>query len=293
MVPFDTTPVRLASALLIDRSLTPQPLVLDWDPQFLAECVEEQQFGEVYTHPSVAALASHSQQQDDSSCSFADCMSLFTAPETLRDTEQVRCSDCKKHEDATRSLELFSLPRILVIHLKRLLPHEKLFTLVNAPMRGFDPSKFMSHSSTQKKELYDLYAVINHLGMNNAGHYTISCLNHADKTWYYYNDSKVSAIAAEDVITNDAYMFFYQRRDVSSDSTLIVSEQTREHLEEPLSKEQTLALDTIAEEERQYRSSCSWSSLFSPYTLALIMVAVAYLLSVADKLNHSAHGRYR
>jgi ubiquitin carboxyl-terminal hydrolase 4/11 len=54
------------------------------------------------------------------------------------------------------------------------------------------------HVITLKDEpepvLYDLYAVSNHFGSLNGGHYTATCLNEATGKWYYFNDSSASPV---------------------------------------------------------------------------------------------------
>ncbi len=53
--------------------------------------------------------------------SFADVVTTFTTPELLQGADQIYCSACRRTEDATKTLQLWSLPTIFVIHLKRLL----------------------------------------------------------------------------------------------------------------------------------------------------------------------------
>lgn len=50
------------------------------------------------------------------------------------------CSSCKQHQLATKKLDLWMLPEVLIIHLKRFsfskLSREKLDTLVQFPIRS-------------------------------------------------------------------------------------------------------------------------------------------------------------
>ena len=39
------------------------------------------------------------------------------------------------------------------------------------------------------KAVYDLYAVSNHYGTMNGGHYTAMCQNPVNKLWYEFDDS--------------------------------------------------------------------------------------------------------
>ncbi|KAJ8411996.1 hypothetical protein AAFF_G00142630 [Aldrovandia affinis] len=57
--------------------------------------------------------------------------------------------------------------------------------------------------------LYNLYAVCNHSGTVNMGHYTAYCLE--ESGWYCYNDSRVTPISESHLQSNQAYVLFYQR----------------------------------------------------------------------------------
>jgi ubiquitin C-terminal hydrolase len=40
--------------------------------------------------------------------------------------------------------------------------------------------------------LYDLYAVVHHLGALSAGHYVASVKSHTTGRWHYFNDNQVT-----------------------------------------------------------------------------------------------------
>ena len=60
--------------------------------------------------------------------------------------------------------------------------------------------------------IYDLYAVSNHYGSLNGGHYTAHAKN-IDGSWYNFNDSSVSLANTNRVCSSGAYVLFYRRRD--------------------------------------------------------------------------------
>lgn len=64
--------------------------------------------------------------------------------------------------------------------------------------------------------VYDLYAVCNHYGNMQGGHYTAFCKNAATNHWYSFNDSKATEMREEEVVTRAAYLLFYQRRSAAS-----------------------------------------------------------------------------
>lgn len=50
---------------------------------------------------------------------LTECIELFTKTEKLSASDPWYCSKCKKHQQATKKFDLWKLPEILVIHLKR------------------------------------------------------------------------------------------------------------------------------------------------------------------------------
>ena len=68
--------------------------------------------------------------------------------------------------------------------------------------------------------IYDLYAVCNHHGSDlQSGHYTATCKNPTDGQWYHFDDVHTRVLDKRDVVTVDAYILFYQRRQVQNESS--------------------------------------------------------------------------
>ena len=51
--------------------------------------------------------------------SLEKCLAHFTAPEVLSEQDTWYCSKCKEHVRARKTMALWSVPRLLVVHLKR------------------------------------------------------------------------------------------------------------------------------------------------------------------------------
>ena len=68
--------------------------------------------------------------------------------------------------------------------------------------------------------VYDLYAVCNHSGTLSRGHYTAFCKNPADGRWYNYDDTSVQQLTDDQILTSGAYMLFYVRQSLLSQSPL-------------------------------------------------------------------------
>lgn len=65
---------------------------------------------------------------------------------------------------------------MLVIHLKRFsysrsMKH-KLETFVDFPIHGFDLTRYVANKNNSRRQLYELYALTNHIGGMGSGHYT-------------------------------------------------------------------------------------------------------------------------
>lgn len=86
------------------------------------------------------------------------------------------CPSCKTPQQASKKLDLWRLPEILVIHLKRFSYNHyfqnKLETLVDFPVYDLDISTYITHRSNQLSSRYMLYAISNHYGGLGGGHYT-------------------------------------------------------------------------------------------------------------------------
>ncbi len=208
-----------------------------WGPQ--EELVDE----------SVAATRGKGKGAQKRKLSIDDCLDEFTKTEQLGSDDLWYCPSCKEFRQATKKFDLWKVPDILVVHLKRFsagrYSRDKLDDLVDFPVEGLDlsnrveGSKVVHRLEKQGYELpvstsrahtpeigaeanddavavdapvYDLYAVDNHYGGLGGGHYTAYAKNHATGQWYYYDDSSVRPVEADACKTSAAYLLFYRRR---------------------------------------------------------------------------------
>uniref|UniRef100_A0A8C1QSQ4 ubiquitinyl hydrolase 1 n=1 Tax=Cyprinus carpio TaxID=7962 RepID=A0A8C1QSQ4_CYPCA len=145
-----------------------------------------------------------------------DCIELFTTKEKLGADDPWYCPHCKQHQQATKKLDLWSVPPVLVVHLKRFsysrYMRDKLDSLVDFPLRDLDMSEFLINPNAGPCR-YDLIAVSNHYGGMGGGHYTAFAKNKEDQKWYSFDDSSVSPSSEEQIVSKAAYVLFYQRQD--------------------------------------------------------------------------------
>ncbi|KAK0424337.1 hypothetical protein QR680_008618 [Steinernema hermaphroditum] len=156
---------------------------------------------------------------EDSTVDISECLDLFTTEEQLGKDDLWYCPHCKKHRKASKKLDLWRLPDILMVHLKRFQhtrwSRNKITTHVKFPVRGLDLTSRVIGNS-EKTNVYDLIAISNHRGGFGSGHYTATGLN--NDTWYDFNDARVSKLQnLPDVkSSSEAYMLMYRRRDMNA-----------------------------------------------------------------------------
>ncbi|KAG0447544.1 hypothetical protein HPP92_028275 [Vanilla planifolia] len=149
------------------------------------------------------------------------CLESFLKEEPLGPEDMWYCPSCKKHQQASKKLDLWRLPEVLVIHLKRFSYNRyiknKLETLVDFPIHDLDLSNYVSYKKTQEtSNLYGLYAISNHYGNMGGGHYTAYVYHEAEDRWYDFDDRHVYPISGDSIKTSAAYVLFYKRVQKSS-----------------------------------------------------------------------------
>ena len=72
--------------------------------------------------------------------------------------------------------------------------------------------RFVKSNSTVRK--YRLYAVSNHYGTMDGGHYTAYCRNIDYNKWFKFDDCNVMELKGNEVRSSNAYILFYCASDV-------------------------------------------------------------------------------
>lgn len=159
--------------------------------------------------------------------SVSACMRAFSASEFLREKNKFFCEKCNGLQEAERRMKIRKLPQILALHLKRfkfeqeiqrhvklqhVVRYETTLRLGNTTDDAVDPDR-----------LYELYAVVVHLGgASYHGHY-IACVRTDHLGWILYDDEHVERvpesvvmrfIGGEDSGTACAYVLFYRTVDI-------------------------------------------------------------------------------
>lgn len=170
------------------------------------------------------------QAESERPASLASCLDCFLQHEKLDPQDSWYCPRCKDHVQADKKLDLWSLPEVLVVHLKRFSYtsrlRDKLTTPVDFPLEGLDLSAHLL-TGQPVPPVYDLFAVSNHMGGLGGGHYTAYAKQPGTEQWYCFDDSRVSEVPADQVVSPNAYVLFYHRRQEAADRSNALTQVLR------------------------------------------------------------------
>lgn len=180
-------------------------IVLDWDDQiyealFEGKSRDDNVRGNFTFNPKTVPVAedmdlraklNKRSQRARSGIDLEDCFAETGKTEILSEENAWYCSRCKELRRASKTLEIWTTPDILVVHLKRFsgerYRRDKVDILVDFPLEGLDLTKRVGCKEDGKEYVYDLFAVDNHYGGLGGGHYTAYAKNFVDEKWYDFN----------------------------------------------------------------------------------------------------------
>lgn len=113
-------------------------------------------------------------------CDIIQCFNLYFHGERVSGWN---CPHCKGPRDAIKKLDISKLPPVLVIHLKRFYADSyakctfrKKSCLVDFTLNDMNMLPYVARSEknspSNSKHIFNLYAVSNHYGSMESGHYT-------------------------------------------------------------------------------------------------------------------------
>lgn len=129
------------------------------------------------------------------------CLDDFVKGEDIINTS-------KKH--IKKTVYFWSLPDVLIIFLKRYNNNmTKIETVIDFPIDTLDMEKYV-RGYDRSSYKYSLYAISNHGGGLGGGHYW-SYVKNLDDNWYKFNDSVVTTLPADNLVSDKAYCLFYKK----------------------------------------------------------------------------------
>lgn len=142
---------------------------------------------------------------------------MFLRSENMSGESKWKCPDCKQYRDATKKIDIWKLPPLLIIHLKRFkyegVWRDKINSYVDFPINDLDLKRFLSGPNQMGLDYnYRLNGVTNHIGTMDGGHYTSMCRHFELDRWFKYDDTDVKEITSQSALKSPAsYILFYTR----------------------------------------------------------------------------------
>ena len=167
-------------------------------------------FKSFLSHSSVEHARRALDSSRKSRVELARCIQEFQKEERLEGLNRIYCKKCQGLKEGTKQMSFSRLPQVLILHLKRFKQVQGTKVKDNQ-LVGFEVEG-MKIVGKMEEGVYDLFAVANHYGDMNFGHYTAFCINHLDNQWYEFDDEKVSRVDPTQVVSAAAYLLFYQKR---------------------------------------------------------------------------------
>ncbi|XP_072379109.1 ubiquitin carboxyl-terminal hydrolase 32-like isoform X1 [Diabrotica undecimpunctata] len=127
---------------MCSSSLNNMCISIDWDPTALHLRYQTSREKTWLEHESVVTCRKlHAEPID-----LDYCLRAFTSEERLE--TKYHCSSCQDHQPATKKMQIWRLPPILIIHLKRFVfvnnKWVKTQKVVNFPFKNFDPTSYLA-----------------------------------------------------------------------------------------------------------------------------------------------------
>lgn len=159
--------------------------------------------------------------------SLLQCLEQFTRAEHLGSGAKIKCNNCDSYQESTKQLTMKKLPIVACFHLKRFEHsnrlHKKISTIIAFPEQ-LDMSPFMSHRRNNhnnnsqnfspvslEDNRYSLFAVINHDGSLDTGHYTAFIRQQHDH-WFKCDDHMITRANLKEVLDSEGYLLFYHKQ---------------------------------------------------------------------------------
>uniref|UniRef100_A0A914HCU9 ubiquitinyl hydrolase 1 n=1 Tax=Globodera rostochiensis TaxID=31243 RepID=A0A914HCU9_GLORO len=150
----------------------------------------------------------------DNCLKLKDCLKAHFSTTTL--DAPWNCPRCKSKQPATRSTKIWKMPAVLIIHLKRFSLSARCFVKneveISFDINGLDLSPYIHQKSPLRSAKYNIYAVTNHSGHLNSGHYTSSTINlaSAGRDWLHFDDEHCTACSAPSSTSKQAFLLYYK-----------------------------------------------------------------------------------
>ena len=146
-----------------------------------------------------------------------DALIHFSLHEKLEKENEYFCSNCKRNVNAYHKSEIFYSPPYLIISIKRFqrkyLSKTKIqLSKINSEFKydiNYINLEPYIKGPKDPQKIYNLYAVNQHSGSNEGGHYNSACKNFGK--WYMFDDHAVFPCDDDMICVPEGYILFYRK----------------------------------------------------------------------------------
>ena len=162
------------------------------------ECEASTYTKETFTNLDIPILGSGEGEEEEEGVGPNFFTSQILASETLRDVNKYWCSECRRLNEAQRSVSYESLPLVLVLQLKRFTTVasktyvSKLTDFIPTPLTLDCFCAECNSGNNSPKHKYRLYSVILHLGASLASGHYIAYVRAGDTNTDYFHCKRPS-----------------------------------------------------------------------------------------------------
>ncbi|CAD5223951.1 unnamed protein product [Bursaphelenchus okinawaensis] len=149
-----------------------------------------------------------------SSCHITQCLQSHFRDLILDGSSAWNCPRCERKQRSRVEQKVWVLPPVLVILLKRVKQNmdgtfEKNTIGVDFDIHNLDMAPYMHQKAAKQNSKYRLYAITNHSGTMNSGHYTAFVKNQYLNKWLKFDDDYCNEVSEHEIKTEKAFILFY------------------------------------------------------------------------------------
>ena len=165
----------------------------------------------------ITSIISTKDNSETKTPTLSDSLIHFSLHEKLEKENEYFCPNCKRNVNAYHKSDIFYMPPYLIISIKRFvrnyLSKTKIQLLkkndfLNYNIDYIDFDNFVT-GPKNPKNVYTLYAVNQHSGSNEGGHYSSACKNFGK--WNMFDDHAVFQCDDDMICVPEGYLLFYRR----------------------------------------------------------------------------------
>ncbi|CAK5283233.1 unnamed protein product [Mycena citricolor] len=186
-----------------------------------------------FVHPEFEESQRESESKRSRGISLQDCLDEFTKQEKLGEDDLWYCPQCKKHQQASKKFDLWKVPDVLVVHLKRFSNsralRDKIDALVDFPVHGLDLGKMVGERAAADR-LREQGVDLEGVDIDEPLIYDLfGGRTHGRSRWWPLPG--LCSESRQQPVTANAYLLFYRRR-----TSRPLGGKTRSKVEEARSK---------------------------------------------------------